>query len=180
MDKSDFTRLYLESEATLYRVSKSILKNEFDCADAVQGAILKAFKKLHTLREEKYFKTWLCRILIRECYRILETRKNSVSFEDYLQSEGEPSFEHDEHRDIGLYTAIMQLSEKHRVVITLHYVEGFKISEISKMLKLPEGTVKSRLSRAKADLRGILQEEEEECDNETQQPNFRQCVPGSV
>ncbi|MCL1902797.1 MAG: sigma-70 family RNA polymerase sigma factor [Oscillospiraceae bacterium] len=155
MNQNEFTRRVLEAEPTLYRISKAILKNEFDCADAIQEAILKAFQKLNSLKEEKFFKTWLCRILIRECYRILKARSATVPFEEYLKSE--PTFE---SSDIGLYNAIMLLNEKHRIVVTLHYVEGFKTTEVASMLKIPEGTVKSRLSRAKAELKILLKEED--------------------
>ena len=158
MDKNEFTRKVLEAEPTLYRVSKSILKNDFDCADAVQEAILKAFQNLNKLKEERYFKTWLCRILIRECYRLLSSRKNTIPFEDYAKTA--PAFEQEMHRNIGIYSAIMRLKDKHRLVITLHYIEGFKTSEISKMLKIPEGTVKSRISRAKSELRLLLELDE--------------------
>jgi RNA polymerase sigma-70 factor (ECF subfamily) len=172
MVQAEFTRRILEAEPTLYRISKSILKNEYDCADAVQEAILKAFQKLNSLKEEKYFKTWLCRILMRECYRILGSRKNIIPFEEYAKTE--PSFE--EQRDIGLYNAIMQLKEKHRIVVTLHYIEGFKVSEIAQMLKIPEGTVKSRISRAKSELKALLFEEEKE-ENSYETNRMARCVP---
>ena len=64
MTKETFTKLVLESEKTFYRVSMSMLKNETDCEDAVQTAILTAYEKLDTLKNEEFFKTWLVRILI--------------------------------------------------------------------------------------------------------------------
>ena len=86
MDKQTFTDLVLDAEHTLYRVSKTILREDHDCEDAVQEAILKAYQKLDTLREERYFRTWLIRILINECYRIRRTARPVVSFEAYLES----------------------------------------------------------------------------------------------
>jgi len=124
-----------------------MLKNDFDCADAVQEAIFKAFVKLDSLREEKYFKTWLCRILIRECYKIAGAlKRQQPALDDYT----EPYYYNEE---IGLYDAIMQLNPKHRLAVTLHYIEGFSVAEIAKILKIPQGTVKSRLSKARAMLK---------------------------
>jgi len=163
MDKDQFTNLVLEAEPTLYRVSKSILKNDYDCADAVQEAILAAYTKLKSLKKQEFFKTWLCRILIRECYRILNARKRSVSFEEYAAYAQTPSPEYG-----GLQDALSKLGEKYRVVVILHYAEGFKTREIAGMLKIPEGTVKSRLSRAKTELKQYLNDydEQEEINHE--------------
>ena len=177
MDKNEFTGLVLEAETMLYRISKSILKNDFDCADAVQEAILKAFRNSDSLREKKYFKTWLCRILIHECYRVCNSRKNITSFEDYTKTEPEFEFE---HGDIDLYGAIMRLKDKHRLVVTLHYIEGFNIPEIAKMLKIPSGTVNSRLSRAKSELKLFINETNEPNETEENINEMGQCLPGSA
>ena len=74
MDREEFTRAVLEYENTLYRVAKSMLGSEADCADAAQNALLRAWERLHTLRDPAYFKTWLTRILINECRAILRQR----------------------------------------------------------------------------------------------------------
>lgn len=156
MDKDDFAARVTAAEPTLYHISKSILKDDCDCADAVQEAIVTAYGKLRSLRDERYFKTWLCRILIHECYRIYRANRKVVPLEEALQTEL-PS---EQSRDPGLFAAIMTLREELRLVIVLHYVEGFQVSEIAGMLKIPEGTVKSRLSRARAELRSALEEKE--------------------
>lgn len=69
MNKDLFIDRVLEAERTLYHVSKTILSVDQDCEDAVQSAILKAYEKLNTLKEDQYFKTWIIRILLNECYR---------------------------------------------------------------------------------------------------------------
>ena len=75
MDKEEFAEVVINATDSLYRVSFAILENEADCEDAVGEAISTAFSKLYTLRQEKYAKTWLTKILIRECYRTLKLRK---------------------------------------------------------------------------------------------------------
>lgn len=156
MDRDDFASRVIAAEPTLYHISKSILKNDCDCADAVQEAIATAYGKLGDLRDERYFKTWLCRILIHECYRVYRANRKTVPLEEAAQVEADPG----QSRDPGLFAAVMALREELRLVITLHYAEGFGVAEIADMLRIPEGTVKSRLSRARAELRSALEEKE--------------------
>lgn len=152
MDKEEFTRAVLEYESTLYRVAKSMLGSEADCADAAQNALLRAWEKQHTLRDTAYFKTWLTRILINECRAMLRQRARFVPLEEEA-AEGEIAPE----RDSGLYEAVMGLDVKYRVPFVLYYIEGFRTREIASMLKLPEGTVKTRLRRAREILRAELE-----------------------
>lgn len=86
MTKDAFIREVREAEAMLYHVSKSILKNDSDCGDAVQETLLKAYEKLPTLKREKFFRTWIIRILINECKGILQRRKNVIPYEDYMDN----------------------------------------------------------------------------------------------
>lgn len=156
MDRDDFASRVIAAEPTLYHISKSILKNDCDCADAVQEAIATAYGNLGGLRDERYFKTWLCRILIHECYRIYRANRKVVPLEEATPMEAAP--EHSRNPD--LLIAVMALREELRLVIVLHYVEGFQVAEIAETLRIPEGTVKSRLSRARAELRSALEEKE--------------------
>ena len=152
MNKNDFAEQVTAAEATLYHISKSILKNDCDCADAVQETIVTAYSKLHSLKDERFFKTWLCRILINECYKIYRANKRVVPLEDYMEVEL-PSEKYDE---LGLFDAIMGLKTDLRLVIVLHYIEGFRTIKMAEILRIPEGTVKSRLSRARLELRSVL------------------------
>lgn len=156
MDRDDFAKQVTEAEPTLYHISKSILKNDCDCADAVQEAIVTAYGKLRSLRDERFFRTWLCRILIHECYRIYRANRKVVSLEEAPQAE----LLQEQSRNPELFAAMMTLREELRLVIVLHYVEGFQVAEIAGMLRIPEGTVKSRLSRARAELKSALEEKE--------------------
>lgn len=156
MNKNDFVKQVTAAEATLYHISKTILKNDSDCADAVQEAIITAYSKLHSLRDERFFKSWLCRILINECYQICRANKKVVPLEDYMEAE----YSTEQRNNLGLFDAIMELKEELRLVIVLHYIEGFRTKEMADILKISEGTVKSRLSRARTELKCILGEME--------------------
>lgn len=153
MDKSTFTQRILESEATLFRVAKSIVVNDRDCEDAVQNAILKAYEKLDSLKSEQYFKTWLVRILINECYNLTRFRITEVSYEDYSKSEPIDSCQ--DYSE--LYSAICALKPRIRMTIILYYLEGYSVEEIKSILKIPAGTVKSRLSKGRTLLKSTLE-----------------------
>lgn len=157
MQQQDFIKAVREAEDTLYHVAMSILRNDADSADAVQEALLKAFEKLDTLKEERYFRTWLTRILIHECYQIQRKQKRLVPYEAYV--EREPGKEDEVYTD--LYTAIGNLPEDLRVSVTLFYIEGFSIAEIAQLLGTKENTVKTRLYRGRMQLRKSLGDKEE-------------------
>ncbi|MGG7164061.1 RNA polymerase sigma factor [Clostridium ihumii] len=157
MNKETFKEKVLETESTLYNVSKSILSNDKDCEDAVQEAILKAYNKLKTLKEEEYFKTWLIRILINECYSLKRKELKTLSYEECFDIAADNN--KDEYSE--LYFAIQKLPERIRITIVLYYVEGYSIKEIKKILKIPEGTVKSRLAKGRKLLKIKLEYMEE-------------------
>ncbi|MBD5453008.1 MAG: sigma-70 family RNA polymerase sigma factor [Lachnospiraceae bacterium] len=155
MTKEQFSAKILAMERSLYRVSKSLLRNDEDCADAIQNAILKAYGKLHTLKNEEYFKTWVTRIVINESYAILRVNKRLVSYEEYMSDEQAAV----EEECSPVFEEITKMKEKYRVPFVLHYVEGYTTAEIAKMLSLSEGAVKTQLFRArnqlKAQLKGV-------------------------
>ena len=152
MTKETFTKLVLESERTLYRVSMSMLKNESDCEDAVQTAILTAYEKLGTLKKEEFFKTWLVRILINVCNKQRNHNKRLVDISDHTGA-SEPSFD----VSVDVKIALENLPVKLREVIVLYYIEDFSVKEIKSILGIPEGTVKSRLSKGRELLRFSLE-----------------------
>lgn len=152
MTKEQFSAKILAMERSLYRVSKSLLRNDEDCADAIQNAILKAYGKLHTLKNEEYFKTWVTRIVINESYAILRANKRLVSYEEYMSDE--QAVEEDEYSPV--FEEITKMKEKYRIPFVLHYVEGYTTAEIAKMLSLSEGAVKTQLFRARNQLKAHL------------------------
>lgn len=154
MNKTELTELVIHSTDSLYHISKSILKNDADCEDAVQEAIAIAFAKLHTLKKEQYAKTWLTRIVINECYHILRKRERFTSFSEYGE---EAEYGTEDYSE--LYQALFLLKKEYRLTIVLHYLEGYSVKEIACIMHTGVGTVKSRLSRGRDKLKSILEEE---------------------
>lgn len=150
-DKEAFVQLMEESKLSLLAAARAILKDEEDVADAMQETMLTAFQKLCTLREEKYFKTWLIRILINHCYTILRRRK-TVPLSDFLPEE---SKENNWDDILDVRTALEETSAGDRLVLTLFYVEDMSQREIDRVLGISENAVKQRLARGRSHFKSI-------------------------
>lgn len=158
MEREKFLQLVLEAESTLFHISFSILHNEQDCADAVQEAVLRAYSQRNKLRNMEYFKTWIVRIVINECYGILRKKKHLQSYDETVIEDKAYLGNYVKEEYIDLYQAIARLGEKEKVCVILFYMEEYTVAEIADILKIPIGTVKSRLNRARNDLKGLLSE----------------------
>ncbi|WP_246042243.1 RNA polymerase sigma factor [Cohnella pontilimi] len=146
-DRDAFGRLIRGIQHEMYGMAKSLLNQDEDCADAIQEAILNAYRSLPKLREPAYFRTWIFRILIRECQQIYRRRKRTV-VSDRLPESGVSAAE----PDFDLRDAVDRLSEPARTIVKLHYYADRSLAEIAQVLGVSEGTLKSRLHRARAQL----------------------------
>ena len=152
MDQEYFTAQAEASTGLLYRLAYTILRNDADCQDAVQEALLRAWTGRDKLRDRQLFRTWLTRILINASHDILRKRKPTVPLENAREaSEAFP--------DISLSEALGRLPEKLRLPLMLCYSENMTHAEISRALGIPATTVQSRLRKGKAMLRKELNEE---------------------
>ena len=139
----------------MYRVAKTLLYNDADCADAIQEGIVKAFSKIHTLKSDAYAKTWLIKILMNECYSIMRKEKKLISLEDYTVDD--LGAETEDYSD--LYEAIRHLPKEAGLAITLYYIEGYSVKEVADLMGTTESSVKNRLARARAKLKKELEME---------------------
>jgi RNA polymerase sigma-70 factor (ECF subfamily) len=146
MGKDEFAARMEAMEGTLYGVARTYLKVPADCADAVQESVLSAWRGLSSLRNEAFFETWVVRILINECKSVLHKGKRVVLMAEL------PETEAPQGADAGVYEAVYALDVRYRVPFVLHHVEGYTVQEIAGMLRLPKGTVTSRLHRARKTL----------------------------
>lgn len=147
MDKETFARLALAQQRQMYRIAVSYLASSADAEDAMQEALLRAWRRRDTLREPAYFQTWLTRILINECKTLLRKRKRQAVLPDAFISVA-PADE----QAAELRRALFALPEKYRLPLTLNLLEGYTLREIASLLSLPLGTVKTRVARAKRKL----------------------------
>ncbi|MTK13684.1 MAG: sigma-70 family RNA polymerase sigma factor [Clostridiaceae bacterium] len=151
-DKSAFVRIIEDNKASMYRVAVSILNNEQDVEDALQNTIIKAYEGIVSLKKNQYFKTWLIRILINECNTIFRSNKKIVHVEEFHDKAS------NDFSNLELTNAVNSLEEDLRIVTTLFYFEDIPQKDIANILSIPEGTVRSRLSRARNKLYEMLKE----------------------
>lgn len=152
-DKEAFGRIIRRNQFIMYKAARSILSTPQDIEDAIGNAVLKAFLNLEVLKNNSNFKPWLLKILINECYSLLRKRKREVYTEDM---HSDAAYYEDSYSDFELTKAIDSLEREQRIVTLLFYYEDMSLKDIAKVLELPEGTVKSRLSRAKKKLERLL------------------------
>ncbi|RDY27345.1 sigma-70 family RNA polymerase sigma factor [Romboutsia weinsteinii] len=156
MTKEEFVNLIEINKLSMYKFAKSILKNDVETEDAMSEAILKAYKNKGKIKDANSFKSWIMRILANECYDLI---KKSRKF-DLIEDTEDLNLVHIDNSESGLKEVVEKLNKEYSSVIVLYYYEDMSIKEISNILQLPEGTIKSRLSRAKSKLRVLLNEEE--------------------
>lgn len=155
MNETTFTERIRRLEPCMFRMGMSLLWQEDDVADAMQEAILKAWAKLPSLKNPAYFDTWLIRILINECRNIQRKNKHRPLPLEEATAVASPV------PDPQLRDALRSMPEQLRLPLVMHHVEGIGLPDVSKALKIPVTTVKSRLFRARKMLKELLNEEVE-------------------
>ncbi|ETT59650.1 MULTISPECIES: sigma-70 family RNA polymerase sigma factor [Paenibacillus] len=148
-DHEAFTRLFRQLESQLYRLAKTILLKDEDCADALQETTLKVYKGLANLKQPKFFKTWVIRILINECNQLLRMRERTIAVAE-IPEEPVVSYVHfEDSGNVDLQSFINQLDESLRLAIVLFYYDDLSIKQIADVLDISEGAVRARLHRAR-------------------------------
>ncbi|MFD1637505.1 sigma-70 family RNA polymerase sigma factor [Evansella tamaricis] len=150
-----FERLINAHQVIMYRVARTILSREEDCADAIQESIIKSFEKLRTLREPAYFKTWLIRIVMNECYQILRHKKKLVSIAEWI----EPGTVETGFDKIELDELLHILPDEQQHLLKMFYIEDISIHDLAIIYDSPENTIKTRLRRAREKLKEVMTQE---------------------
>jgi len=154
MTGEDFARRVTELTPVLYRMCYMQLRTAADREDAVQEAIFRAWEKRGTLRKEEFFKSWLIRILLNVCHDMQKRQKRVVPVEEIPERAAET-----DDRSAELRSALFELDEKLRVPVILHYIDGYSVRDVARILDISENAVKLRMLRGRKKLREILMEE---------------------
>jgi RNA polymerase sigma-70 factor (ECF subfamily) len=171
-DMESFNQLVLKYQDMLYRISLRILNDESSADDATQNAMIQAFRNIRSFRGGS-FRSWLARVTVNASYDEMRRwrRQPSLSFEQ-VNSDGdeieslpwmmdlsagpEERYDSVELRD-ALQHCVKALNSDYRLVVVLVDVEGMSYEEVARVANIPVGTVKSRLARARGQLRKSLQ-----------------------
>ncbi len=172
-DKGAFGQLFHRYHKRIFNIAMHVLQNESDAADVTQEVFVRVYHSISTLKSDAAFVTWLKTMTINRCRDILRKRKREKldSLDSGVENSDGDSF-HIELPDWSsnperrydkklmqetVRRAIGSLSPAYREVVVLFYVDGSDVAAITRMLNCPEGTVKSRLSRARSELKRKLE-----------------------
>lgn len=157
-DHDAFTALAAGSIDRLFAIAHRILGDHDRAQDAVQSALLGAWRDLPSLRDHSRFQPWLHRLLVRACYE--EARRHRAFAANVRVVATEPAVPDPSgslaDRD-QLERGFRGLPVEQRAVVVLHFYAGFALTEVSEMLAIPEGTARSRLHYALRTLRGTIE-----------------------
>ena len=155
-----FENLINSQKSKLYKTGMAILKNDDDTCDAIQETLISAYKNFNSLANIEYFGTWITRILINKCYDIIRKNKKVSYINEEVESNVNTAY-YDIYKSESIVERVLNMIDSDlRLVATLYYYDEYSVKEISELLNIPEGTVKSRLSRARDKMYDILKKEE--------------------
>jgi len=157
-------RLVQTHQQAVYRLALSILDNPDEADDATQEVFLAALQSLDSFRGDSSLKTWLFSITINLCRSRIQrgkcrTRLRQILHSLFRSDQAHPESEAIQHEaDSELWQAVHTLDEKDRIPIILRYYHDLPVAEIAEMLRIPVGTVHSRLNHARERLHTQLKE----------------------
>ncbi|MWV42829.1 sigma-70 family RNA polymerase sigma factor [Paenibacillus sp. HJL G12] len=153
MNEEQFFRYLSGEQRKLYSIAFSYLRNEADALEAVQEASCRAWLKRKKLNDVQSFTPWLIRITINCCMDELRRKKRVFPVE---KMEEEPAQEMKSSDRIDLERAMDRMKKKYRHVVMLKYYQDMTTAEIARVLKRPEGTIKTWLREGLKQLRNYL------------------------
>ena len=154
MTEEDFTRRVMAMRDQLWHVGRAMLWNDEDAADAVQEAMLLAWKKRRTLRDEDKFEAWFMRLFINRCRDMQRgqiRRREAMKEAEAMREEAAP-------QGGEVRTALQELPDNLRLPTILFYIEGYSQKEIARILGIGQEQVNTRLRQARKRLRCMLSE----------------------
>lgn len=141
--------------SSLFRLCLFMLKNEKDAEDAIQETFLKYLRKAPAFTDTEHEKAWLFRVASNTCLDLLRYQKRhpmeELDVARYLSTEP---------KDTEILELLLELPEKYRLVLILHYVEGYRINEIAEIIKKSPSAVKMRLQKGRNLLKSAYGKEE--------------------
>ena len=150
MDSNDFERVFKRNNKRLFLIALSFTANQYDAEDILQNSFMKLLKTKTEFKDDEHIDKWLTSVTVNESKNLLKSafRKKNTDFEYYVATY---SFENEKSED--LFNAVMSLPKKLRTVIHLFYYEDMPIKEIADMLNIKQSAVKTRLCRAREQLK---------------------------
>jgi len=165
MVRNDLVRHVAEQEKHLTRLCLKLCRNRSDAEDLYQETWCRVAAKIHLYDESKPFQPWLFTICVntfRNAYKKAKSKPdalfdNNEEVERAINETAASATVFNEEHDL-LRQIINELDEKHRIVIVLHYFSDYSMEELASIIGIPQGTVKSRLHKARKIIKGRLED----------------------
>ncbi|MGG5342680.1 TIGR02954 family RNA polymerase sigma-70 factor [Enterococcus sp. AZ020] len=154
-DDNAFEKLLKDQYEYIYRTAYHYAESEFEILDIIQETTSIAYQGLRKLKHDQYFYTWYIRILIRTAYK-MRSKTKKIVIEDETSLVADIDYSNEIEQEIDLNDSFNKIERKYADVLQLYYYQDFTIQEISNILEIPSGTVKTNLSRGKQKLKQIL------------------------
>lgn len=140
----DIERIICQYGNTLYRLCLIMLKNESDAEDAVQETVIRLYQNAPSFESQEHEKAWLIRVATNQCRDFLRFRARHPQVDDtYFENIA------CESSDSGILEALTALPDKYKLVLTLYYIEEYRIEEIAKIIGRTSSAVKMRLQKGR-------------------------------
>lgn len=158
-DKEAFAQLIDQNRQMLYNTALLVLRQEDDALDALQDAILACWENLPSLRKDRYFKTWLVKILLNKCRDVQRGKSHFAYVEELPESGDEPDWD----TSMDVRRTMDKLGENDQLLLSLFYYDDFSVRQIADALSLSEGAVRTRLTRSRERFKKLYVQEKGEC-----------------
>ncbi len=155
-DQAAFAALVRRHERRVYALAYRMLGREEDARDAAQDAFISCYRNLRNFRGDAAFTTWLHRIAVNACYDALRKRRELLGIEEAPEPPPAPDHGDAAAAAIDVHRALQLVPPDFRVVLVMHDLQDMAYEQIAEALRLPLGTVKSRLHRARIALAEAL------------------------
>ena len=170
-DHGAFRQLFEQYSPMVYRIAYRMTGSPDDAADLTQDVFVRAFERLHTLKDGQAFHAWITRLAVNMAHdKARRKRLDTLSLDapppgHDIGSEWQVASDAPDHDTMVLsdelaakvQQALQALTPDHRLVVVLHHLEGMAVEDIARAIGKPAGTVKSRLARARAELKRQLE-----------------------
>ena len=160
---TDYLALIKDYEDVLYKIAYMYFRNEADSLEVVSETVYRSYKYKKSIKDSKYFKTWITKILINVCNSYLKQKKKYILKDTEIEKDTiyiDTSSSSDDK--ILIDEALSLLRYEYKTVLLLRYYQDFSVKETAKIMKIPANTVKTYTSRALREMKKYLKEDDYE------------------
>ncbi|WP_348922658.1 sigma-70 family RNA polymerase sigma factor [Enterococcus rotai] len=158
-DREALGKILSKNHEYIYKMAYIYIGNKEDALDIMQEATLQSIKSIHTLNEPSYFLTWFCTIMARQASKLINQKILMRDIQTNLEFDEVKDLSINQNQSIDVLEAVISLEDKYRLILQLFYYQGFSVIDISELLSMPQGTVKTNLKRGREALRKKLGED---------------------